>query len=86
MGGVKLQLPEPLASTVPATAPSKETVTVLWASAVPEMTGLAVLTKAPLAGVTTTGAEGATVSTVKEWKAETRLVSPAALVAWAVTT
>jgi hypothetical protein len=63
--GVKLQWPEPSASAVPTTAPSKETVTVLWASAIPEMTGV-VLTNAPLAGVTTTGAEGATVSTMKE--------------------
>jgi hypothetical protein len=81
--GVKLQFPEPSASAVPS-IPSKETVTVLWASAVPEMTGV-VLTDAPLAGVTTTGAEGATVSTVKERGLEAGPVLPAASVALAVT-
>jgi hypothetical protein len=78
--GVKLQLPEPLATAVPA-IPSKRTVTVLWASAVPEMTGVVVLTNAPLAGVSTTGAEGATVSTVKERELEAGPVLPAASVA-----
>jgi hypothetical protein len=82
--GVKLQLPEPSASAVPATVPSKATVTVLWASAVPEMMGV-VLTSAPLAGVSTTGAEGASVSTVKERELEVRLVLPAASVACAWT-
>jgi hypothetical protein len=83
--GVKLQWPEPSASAVPAKIPSKATVTVLWASAVPEITGAEVFTTTPLAGVTTTGAAGATVSTVKEWGPEAELVLPAASVTWAVT-
>jgi hypothetical protein len=82
---MKLQFPEPLATAVPATAPSKKTVTLLLASAVPEMTGVGVFTMAPLAGVTTTGAAGATVSTMKEWGPEAELVLPAASVARAVT-
>ena len=85
MLGVKLQLPEPLATAVPATVPSMETVTVLLASAEPEMMGLAVLTNAPLAGATTTGAAGATESTVKKTELETGLVLPAESVAWAET-
>ncbi len=83
--GVKLQWPELSASAVPATIPSKDTVTVLWASAVPEMRGVEVLTMAPLAGVTTNGATGATVSTVKERELVAGPVLPAASAAWAVT-
>jgi hypothetical protein len=58
--------------------------TVLWASDTPEMTGVEATT-APLVGVTTTGAEGATLSTVKERELETGPVLPAASVALAVT-
>src|SRR4051812_38986013 len=79
MPGV-LQLPEPFAAAVPATVPSMNTVTVLLGSAVPVMTGADVLTNAPLAGVTTTGAAGATVSTVKE-ELEAGPVLPTASVA-----
>jgi hypothetical protein len=49
------------------------------------MKGVEVFTTAPLAGMTTTGAEGATVSTVKERELEVRLVLPATSVALAVT-
>jgi hypothetical protein len=80
---VKLQVPEGLAVTVPAFAPSSFTLTVLLASAVPEMTGVGVLTKA--AGPMSTGAAGATVSTVKPRAEEGALVLPAASVAVAVT-
>ena len=86
MLGVKFQAPEPLATAVPATVPSNDTVTVMLASAVPEMKGVAVLTNAPFAGVATTGAAGATVSTVNHRALETELVLPAASVTWAVTT
>ena len=58
MLGVKPQFPEALVTAVPAAVPSKKTFTVLLASAVPEMTGVVVLTSAPLAGVTTTGGGG----------------------------
>jgi hypothetical protein len=60
---VQLQAPEALAIVVPAASPSNITVTVLPASAVPEITGVEVLTSAP--GAVSTGAVGATRSSVK---------------------
>jgi hypothetical protein len=83
--GMKLQEPELLTDTVPAVDPSSESVTVLPASAVPEMAGAVALTKAPLAGAMTTGAGGGTDFTVKERTAEAGPVLPAASVAWVVT-
>ena len=77
-------MPEPSASTEATALPSMETVTVLLGSAVPEMVGVVVLTKTPLAGDSTVGAVGATVSTVKEMGLEGELLLPAASCAWAV--
>ena len=80
--GVRLQSPEAFAVTVPTTAPSTVTFTVLPASAVPEMAGLPELPAA--AGAVSTGATGATVSTVKLRGVEEAPVLPAASVAVAV--
>jgi hypothetical protein len=66
------------------TTPSTSTVTVLLASAVPEMAGV-VEVLAPLAGPVMTGAPGATVSTVKVVVLEAPEVLPAASVALALT-
>lgn len=85
VSGVKLQVPSPVASVVPKDTPSSMRVTVLRASAVPVMGGRGLWVSVPWAGVTTPGAGGATVSTVKERGPEGWLVLPAALVAWAVT-
>ncbi len=70
--------------TVPTTAPSTETVTVLPASAVPLIAGVGLLIEAPFAGALTTGAAGAVVSTVKGTAAELGEVLPAASVAVAL--
>ncbi len=48
------------------------TVTVLFASAVPEIGGLVLFVYEPFAGRLTTGAAGATVSTVKVFVLEKR--------------
>lgn len=58
-------MPEESAVVVPTTVASMVTVTVLFASAVPEIGGLLVVTVEPFAGAETTGAPGAVVSTVK---------------------
>ena len=57
----------PLASAEvdPTGEPSIYTVTALLDSAVPEMRGVELLVKLPLAGVVTTGAAGAVVSTIQ---------------------
>src|SRR5262245_50347187 len=64
--GVKIQVPVSLATVKPATEPFNDTVTVVLASAVPETVGNLVTNVVWLAGDWTTGAAGATVSTVKE--------------------
>ena len=61
------------------------TVTVLFGSAVPAIVGVAFDVVLPSAGAVTTGAAGATVSTVKFLGADTGLVLPAGSVATAVT-
>jgi hypothetical protein len=70
---------------VPSGVPSMLTVTVLFASAVPVMTGVVSLVEDPSAGVTTTGAGGGVVSIVKVFVFETGEVLPAASVAVALT-
>ena len=82
---VKVQLPEPLAVVVPTETPSMNTVTVALASAVPVMEGVVVATREPLAGLETTGAAGAVVSTVKVLVAELIDTLPTASVAAATT-
>jgi hypothetical protein len=62
--GVKVHAPEASAVTVPTALPSTRRVTVEPASAVPEYVGVVSLVVLPLAGAVTTGAAGATVSTV----------------------
>ena len=85
VGGVKLQVPEALATVVPTTTPSTITVTVLPASAVPVYVGVLSLVVEPLAGVSTTGAAGGVVSTVKVLVFDCALVLPTASVAVAFT-
>ncbi|EAU68165.1 Pea-VEAacid family [Stigmatella aurantiaca DW4/3-1] len=83
--GVKLQLPLPSTVVVPTDVPSTMTLMVLPGSPVPLYVGVESLMSEPLAGVVTTGAAGATVSTVKVFVLETGLVLPAASVAVAFT-
>ena len=64
MAGVKLQLPLASAVVVPTERAVHDDVTVLPASAVPVYVGVLSLVREPLAGVTTTGAAGAVVSTM----------------------
>ena len=73
------------AVVVPADAPSKNTVTVLFASAVPVTVGVVSLVLLPFAGVSTTGAGGGVVSTVKVLILESTLVLPSASAAVALT-
>ena len=82
--GVKLQAPVPSAVAVPTDAPSTSTVTVEFASAVPEMAGCAEV-YAPWAGAVTTGAAGGVMSIVKVLVAEAAETFPAASVAVALT-
>jgi hypothetical protein len=63
--GVNVQSPSGLVVAVPTTAPSIDTVTVEFGSAVPEMAGVASAVVDPSAGAVITGAAGTTVSTVK---------------------
>lgn len=78
--GVKLNVPPAVAVVVPATIPSMVMVTVLFASAVPVIGGRGLLVKLLFAGACTTGAEGATESTVKVFVFEGTDVLPAASV------
>ncbi len=56
---------------VPSEVPSAKISTVELASAVPDIAGLLLLVKLPLAGDVITGLAGAAVSTVKETASET---------------
>lgn len=79
-GAVKVQLPEAFAVVVPTFEPSRRTVTVLLTSAVPEIAGDVLLVLLPSAGVATTGATGAEVSTMKVLVLEGTETLPAASV------
>ena len=74
--GVKLQLPLASAVVVPTAVPSTITVTVLPASAVPLYVGVVSFVVEPFAGVVTTGAAGAVVSTMNVFVFELGLVCP----------
>ncbi len=78
-------MPDPFAAVVPTAEPSMYTVTVLFASAVPLIGGLLLFVNDAFAGTLTTGAAGATVSTVKLFVLENTLVLLAASVAVAFT-
>src|SRR5207253_3120019 len=62
LGGVNVQLPTASAVVVPAATPSRKTVTVLLASAVPLTNGCMLFVLPPFTGVITTGAGGGVVS------------------------
>ena len=79
------QRPTSSAVVVPAGTESTETVTALDGSAVPAMTGVAVVTFARLTGDDTTGVAGGMESTAKLRSVESSLALRAASTAWTTT-
>src|SRR5690606_26111236 len=82
--GVKVQSPLPSAVVVPCESPSLNSSTVLSASAVPLIVGVASLLTFPSLGLVILGALGAVVSILIVVANESALVLPAASVALAV--
>src|SRR5690606_15989270 len=76
--GVQVQAPPAGTSTESTSVSSNRIVTVLPASAVPPIVGVVSFRLTPLAGLVSSGAAGAVVSTVNVCSAESGLTLPAA--------